>query len=245
MRVVRQKGGLEVRDVAAGGNVTVNDVPAGEIAPGQFRIDGDFMDAHAVLVSVNGVLHPVLITEAALEPVVSGFTVATYAIYDADIREFINYYREQGVSRMYVYVGRAYVPKECPQGDDITYIPWSDRQMGEATDDVQGRIASSGCWFAWVPLEERYYISRSVNMSEYLETVTPSFDVVRVQAHLARISEAGTLEYCKDALPWTTKCGFIRRKGVGSATLDSGVAKKLHLVTDPLPGTVYTVPRKS
>lgn len=242
MRVVRQKGGLEVHDVLTGATVTVNDVPAGEIAAGRFRIDGDFTDAHAVIVSVNGVLHPVLVSEADL---VSGFIVATYAIYDADIHEFIDYYREQGASRMYVYVGRAYVPKECPQGDDITYIPWSDRQLGEAIDDVQGRIASSGCWFAWVPLEERYYISRSVRMSEYLETVTPSFDVVRVQAHLARLSEVGAIEYCKDALPWTTKCGFIRRKGAGDTTLDSGVAKKLHLVTDPLPGTVYTVPRKS
>ena len=177
----------------------------------------------------------------------TGFAVATYAIYDADIREFIEYYREQGASRVYVYVGRAYVPKECPQGDDITYIPWSDRQLGEAIDDVQGRIVSSDCWFAWVPLEERYYISRSVRMSEYLETVTPSFDIVRVQAHLARRSEVevGALEYCKDALPWTTKCGFIRRKGAGGTTLDSGVAKKLHLVTEPLPGTVYKVPRKS
>ena len=242
MHVIRRKGCLEVHDVLTGATVTVNELPAGEISPGQFRSNGDFADAHAVLVSVNGVLHPVLVSESVIE---GGFIVATYATYDADIREFINYYREQGVSRMYVYVGRAYVPKELPQGHDIIYIPWSDRQLGEAIGDVQERIASSNCWFAWTPIEERYYISRSVNMAEYLETVTPSFDVVRVQAHLARRAEVGPLEYCKEALPGGSKCGFIRRKGGVGATLDSGVAKKLHLVTEPLSGTVYTVPRKS
>ncbi len=178
------------------------------------------------------------------------FAVATYAVYDADIEDFVKYYRGQGVSRIYMYVGRSYIPKTAPQGADVEYISWGTGTAQDAETDARARVASQHGWFAWVSGEERYYIARTITMAEYLATVTPSFDAVRVQAHLAQIKESGEIEYCKDGLPWSTaeKAGTISRgvHGAGGAILDSGVAKKMHILygeeARKLAGTLYTLP---
>ncbi len=176
-----------------------------------------------------------------------GFVVATYAVYEADIEEFVSYYKGQGVSRICVYVGRSYIPVSLPQGNDIEYVAWSGDPEAKAVADAQTRFGGTGDWYAWIALNERYYIARNITMAEYLETVTPSFGAVRVQAHLARAKgESGEIEYCKEGLPWTPgdKAGLIRRNA--EPTLDSGVAKKLHILSgqeaEKLTGTLYTVP---
>jgi hypothetical protein len=179
------------------------------------------------------------------------FAVATYAVYDAEIEDFVAYYKKQGVSRIYMYVGRAYIPTTVPHGADVEYVPWATGTPRDAEKDACDRFASQHGWFAWISGEERYYIARTITMAEYLSTVTPSFDVVRVQAHLAR-AKAGSddIEYCKDGLSWSNmeKTGTIRRGTpcAGGSVLDSGVAKKLHILqgeeAEKLVGTLYTIP---
>lgn len=176
-----------------------------------------------------------------------GFVVATYAVYEADIEEFVSYYKGQGVSRICVYVGRSYIPATLPHGADIEYVVWpAGDPEAKATADAQTRFGDTGDWYAWIALNERYYIARNITMAEYLEMVTPSFGAVRVQAHLARVTGPEEIEYCKEGLPWTPgdKAGLIRRNA--EPTLDSGVAKKLHILrgeeAEKLTGTLYTVP---
>jgi hypothetical protein len=172
-----------------------------------------------------------------------GFVIATYATYSAEITEFVEYYRAQGAMRIYVYVGRTYVPTDVPVGDDVRYIAWGDADEAAAEKDAN-QFAESNRWFAWVSLHERYYVAHDITLLEYLSTITASFNVVRIQAHLARPpKERGHNEipYAKEGLPWSdAKVGVFRRGDDG--VLDSGVAKKLHMLgrEAPLPGTVYT-----
>jgi len=166
---------------------------------------GSVADMKILNIYINGNSHS--IKPIIIKPLIKkhNFAIATLFKYETAnmVLRFITYYRSQGCTMFYLYFNGNKIPDDLPIGLDIMYRVWDFPYFLVDTEyihcaqsafltTVKLRHLGDCKFLALIDMDEFIYsLDESVNIVDYLSTVSDDYTVFKIENYWAKCPDTG------------------------------------------------------